>query len=96
MWSDPGLYTDFFGLSRAPFTLLPDPAFLYWSPAHQRAFAVLEYGIMSRAPITVVTGEIGAGKTTLIQRLLQESDDESPSVSFPTPRAGAASWCSGF
>ena len=66
-----------FGLSERPFTLLPDPDFLYWSSAHRRAYAVLEYGIMSRAPITMITGEVGAGKTTLLQKLLQNFDDRT-------------------
>jgi len=64
------LYTEFFGLRERPFTLLPDPDFLFWSQNHTRAFSVLEYGIVSRAPITVITGEVGAGKTTLLQKLL--------------------------
>lgn len=64
-----------FGLSERPFTLLPDPDFLYWSKAHKRAYAVLEYGIMSRAPITIITGEVGAGKTTLLQKLMQNFDE---------------------
>ena len=64
------LYADFFGLSERPFTLVPDPSFIYWSEQHKRAFAVLEFGIMSRAPITLITGEIGSGKTTLLQELL--------------------------
>ncbi|MFX0547405.1 ExeA family protein [Roseovarius sp. S1116L3] len=68
------LYADFFGLSERPFTLLPDPTFLYWSKAHRNAYTVLDYGIFSRAPITVVTGEIGSGKTTLIQHLLRNTD----------------------
>ncbi|EAQ25594.1 ATPase [Roseovarius sp. 217] len=68
------LYADFFGLSERPFTLLPDPAFLYWSKAHRNAYTVLDYGIFSRAPITVVTGEIGSGKTTLVQHLLKQTD----------------------
>ena len=76
MWSDPGLYTDFFGLSERPFTLLPDPDFLYWSPQHRRAYAVLEYGILARAPITMITGEVGAGKTTLLQALLRSVEED--------------------
>jgi type II secretory pathway predicted ATPase ExeA len=71
-----GLYTDFFGFTERPFTLLPDPDFLFWSRAHRRAFSVLEYGVMTCAPITVVTGEVGAGKTTLIQKLLRLLDDD--------------------
>jgi type II secretory pathway predicted ATPase ExeA len=69
------LYADFFGLSERPFTLLPDPAFLYWSKAHRNAYTILDYGILSRAPITVITGEIGSGKTTLIQHLLRNADE---------------------
>lgn len=70
-------FAQHFGLSERPFTLLPDPDFLYWSAAHKRAYAVLEYGIMSRAPITIITGEVGAGKTTLLQKLLQNFDDNT-------------------
>ena len=69
-------YLNFFGLKQRPFTLLPDPEFLYWSDQHRRGYAVLEYGIMTRAPITVLTGEIGAGKTTLLQNLLKQVEDQ--------------------
>lgn len=65
-------YLAHFGLSARPFSLLPDPNFLFWSPSHERAHAVLEYGLMSRAPLTVVTGEIGAGKTTLVHQILRD------------------------
>ncbi len=75
MSSSNSFYLEFFGFDRRPFTLLPDPGFLYWSPLHKRGYSVLEYGIMSCAPITVLTGEIGAGKTTLIQHLLREMSD---------------------
>ncbi|WP_417242311.1 ExeA family protein [Celeribacter sp.] len=70
--STEGLYADFFELSERPFTLLPDPSLLYWSAQHKRAFSVLEYGLLSRAPITLVSGEVGSGKTTLIQALLNK------------------------
>ena len=72
MASSDGFYLEFFGLDRRPFTLLPDPGFMYWSPLHKRGYSVLQFGIMTCAPITVLTGEIGAGKTTLIQHLLSE------------------------
>lgn len=70
------LYTSFFGMKERPFTLLPDPEFLYWSQQHKRAFAVLEFGILSGAPITLITGEVGAGKTTLLQKLLPQLGDD--------------------
>ena len=70
------LYNETFGFSERPFTLLPDPDFLFWSPAHSRAFAILEYGVMTRAPLTVVTGEVGTGKTTLVQAMLRTLEDD--------------------
>ena len=70
------IYTDFFGLSERPFSLVPDPDFLFWSDAHKRAYAMLEYGIVTRAPITLITGEVGAGKTTLLQHLLRSVGEE--------------------
>mgnify|MGYP001791786929 CR=1 FL=1 len=70
------LYKDHFGFSERPFSLLPDPDFLFWSKAHRRAFSVLEYGLATRAPLTVVTGEVGTGKTTLVQALLKNFDDD--------------------
>ena len=71
------IYTEFFGLSERPFSLVPDPDFLFWSEAHKRAYAMLEYGIVTRAPITLITGEVGAGKTTLMHQLLRSVTDLS-------------------
>ncbi|MEM1430341.1 MAG: AAA family ATPase [Pseudomonadota bacterium] len=71
------MYLTYFGLSDRPFSLTPDPDFLYWGDGHRAAFTVLEYGIVTRAPITVLTGEIGAGKTTLLQRLLDTLDENA-------------------
>ncbi|SNX74560.1 type II secretory pathway predicted ATPase ExeA [Cereibacter ovatus] len=70
------IYTGFFGLRERPFSLVPDPAFLFWSAPHRAAFAMLDYGILTRAPITLITGEVGAGKTTLIQHLLASLGDD--------------------
>ncbi len=69
------IYTQHFELKERPFTLLPDPDFLFWSPAHQRAFTMLEYGTLTGAPITLITGEVGAGKTTLLHHFLKNLDD---------------------
>ena len=71
--SEHEFYTDFFKLRERPFTLLPDPDFIFWTDHHKRAFSVLQYGIMSRAPITLITGEVGAGKTTLVRKFLLEA-----------------------
>lgn len=69
------LYNDHFGFRERPFSLAPDPNFLFWSKAHARARSVLEYGIVTRAPLTVVSGEVGTGKTTLVQELLRTIED---------------------
>ena len=69
------MYTEFFGLSDKPFNQVPDPDFLYLSPNHKKALTMLEYGIASHAGFTVITGAIGAGKTTLIRALLNKIDD---------------------
>ncbi len=76
MTSSLRIYNEHFGLSERPFTLLPDPDFLYWSESHTRAYAMLEYGMLTHAPITVITGEIGAGKTTLLRHLLRTLPEE--------------------
>lgn len=65
------IYNTHFGLRERPFSIQPDPDFLYWSPAHTRAYTMLEYGLLSKAPITLITGEVGAGKTTLLHHLLR-------------------------
>lgn len=70
------LYTSHFGFSERPFKILPDPDFLYWSRDHKLAYAILEYGIVTRAPLTVVTGEVGTGKTTLVQVLLGQIEQD--------------------
>ncbi|MDW4550092.1 AAA family ATPase [Defluviimonas sp. D31] len=73
--SSVGFYMNFFGFRERPFTLVPDPDFLFWSPQHRRAYSVLEFGILSRAPITLVTGGVGCGKTTLLRELLRQFED---------------------
>ena len=66
------LYNEHFGLTERPFSLLPDPDFLYWAPPHRKAYTMLEYGIAAHSPITMITGEIGSGKTTLVRKLLDD------------------------
>ena len=66
------IYCDHFGLTREPFNITPDPSFLYLSDSHTEALAQLVYGITARRGFVVLTGEVGTGKTTLIQCLLDE------------------------
>lgn len=67
------MYEEFYSLKSRPFLIVPDPDFLVWGETHSLAFTMLRYGMMTRAPITVVTGEIGSGKTTLLRQLLRET-----------------------
>ncbi|QHQ34081.1 ExeA family protein [Algicella marina] len=60
-----------FGMNERPFSSQPDPEYLYWSDAHRQAYTMLDYGLMSGAPITVITGEVGTGKTSLLRHLLR-------------------------
>lgn len=65
------MYETFFGLNERPFTLRPDPSFLYLSRKHALALSMLEFGLTGQAGFVVVTGEVGAGKTTLIRHFLK-------------------------
>lgn len=66
------MYKNFFGLNEEPFSMTPDPRYIYFSRKHQEAFATLVYGVNYRKGFIEITGEIGAGKTTLCRRLLAE------------------------
>ena len=68
------MYESYFGLSSKPFQLNPDPNFYYGSKQHRRATAYLEYGLHQNEGFIVVTGEIGAGKTTIVRGLLEKLD----------------------
>jgi putative secretion ATPase (PEP-CTERM system associated) len=65
------MYEAYFRLSGKPFALSPDARFFYPSKAHMRAMSYLEYGIQSAEGFIVVSGEVGAGKTTIVQGLIQ-------------------------
>ncbi|MDO9532104.1 MAG: AAA family ATPase [Deltaproteobacteria bacterium] len=66
------MYEDFYGLQERPFTLVPDPDYLFLGSQHKLARAYLEYGLKERMGFVVLTGEVGTGKTTLIKSLLRE------------------------
>jgi type II secretory pathway predicted ATPase ExeA len=71
------MYEKFYGFHEKPFTLIPDPEFLYLSKQHEMALTMLNYGLQSDAGISVITGEVGSGKTTLIRELLRNLSKES-------------------
>jgi len=74
------MYQAFYGFNEKPFTLSPDPAFLYLSKQHEMALTMLNYGLQSEAGISVITGEVGAGKTTLIREILNKNLEENTQV----------------
>lgn len=70
------MYLDYFGLKQAPFQLTPDAEFLYMSPQHAEARAHMDYAVLNRDSCVVVTGDVGCGKTTLINRFLSGIDED--------------------
>jgi len=70
------MYEAFYGLKEKPFSIQPDPDFLFLGRRHSLAYAMLEYGIRNRAGFSVISGEIGCGKTTLIRHLLNQLGSE--------------------
>lgn len=71
------MYTGFFGLSSAPFSIAPNPDFMYLSPRHAEALAHLRFGLGEAGGFVLLTGEVGTGKTTVSRCLLQELDDKA-------------------
>ena len=70
------MYCEFFGFSEKPFTITPNPQFIYLSDQHREAFAHLLYGIDNHAGFIAMTGEVGTGKTTVLRTLLTQLDPE--------------------
>jgi general secretion pathway protein A len=67
------MYESFYGLKEKPFNLLPDPDYLYMSSGHENIFSHLEYAIADNKGFVVITGDVGSGKTTLINYLISKS-----------------------
>jgi general secretion pathway protein A len=68
------MYEQYFGFAEKPFSLTPDPKYLYRSESHANAFELLHYAIERREGFVVVTGDIGTGKTTVCRALLDQTD----------------------
>jgi general secretion pathway protein A len=68
------MYEEFYGFGEKPFSLTPDPKYLYRSESHANAFELLQYAIRRREGFVVVTGDIGTGKTTLCRAILEQLD----------------------
>jgi len=76
------MYKKFFGLRENPFNVNPDPRFLFSTRHTEEAFAVLTYGIQSRKGFITLTGEVGTGKTTLLNKLLDWLHEHSLATAF--------------
>jgi general secretion pathway protein A len=83
------MYTKFYGLREKPFEITPDPKFLYLSQNHKEALAHLTYAVRERKGFTVLTGEVGTGKTTLVQTLLSRLDGNTKTAYLFNPMMGS-------
>jgi len=70
------MYEAFYGLDEKPFSVPPNPAYLYLSKKHQNGLSRLRYSILNKAAFTVITGDIGSGKTTLVRELVHSLDKD--------------------
>jgi general secretion pathway protein A len=74
------MYEAYYGLREKPFSILPDPDLIFWGQTHRMAYSMLEFGVMNNAQFTVITGEIGSGKTTLVRHLLRKLNPRTTNV----------------
>ncbi len=79
------MYCEFYGLSKKPFELIPDPNTLFMSEAHREAISILRYGVISRKGFLLLTGEVGTGKTTLLQVLIDSLNTKVHSCFIANP-----------
>ena len=82
------MYTQFFNLKEKPFEIAPDPRFLYLSESHREGLAHLIYAVKERKGFTVITGEVGTGKTVLVQTLLGKLDGKTRTAYVFNPKLG--------
>src|SRR3954470_22815195 len=74
---DNHMYEEYYGFTEKPFSLTPDPKYLFKSASHANAFELLQYAVRRREGFVVVTGDIGTGKTTLCRALLEQIDKKT-------------------
>ena len=80
------MYLEHFGLNQKPFSIAPDPSFIYLSEKHREALAHLMYGLESDGGFVLVTGEVGTGKTTLLRNLIAQVPDNQDVAFILNPR----------
>lgn len=86
------MYTEFFGLKERPYSMSPDPRFIYLTDQHSEALAKCEYTIQQKMGLSVIHGDVGAGKTTLARRLWEKYEHNADynfamlvDPNYPTP-----------
>ncbi len=82
------MYTSFYNLQKKPFQISSDPAFIWLGEKHKEALATLTYGVMDNKGFMLLTGDVGTGKTTLINTLIKGLSDDVLYASIPDPRLG--------
>lgn len=80
------MYENYYGLNSKPFQLTPDPSFFFASKWHRRAMSYLQYGLSQAEGFIVITGDIGTGKTTIANSLLDDMEDDIVAAQIVTPR----------
>jgi len=70
------MYTNYYGLTKKPFDLIPHPDMVFLSEVHQEALAILRYGVIDRKGFLLLTGDVGTGKTTLLQKLINSLETQ--------------------
>src|SRR4030095_13394644 len=84
------MYLSFYGLTEKPFSITPDPRYLFLGGRHAEALAHLVYGITEAGGFVQLTGEVGTGKTTVVRALLAEQPDNTEVAPILNPRRTAA------
>jgi general secretion pathway protein A len=80
------MYNNYFGLTEAPFSIAPDPRFLYMSEQHREALAHLLFGVTSNGGFVLLTGEVGTGKTTVLRCLLEQLPEQTEVAFILNPK----------
>ena len=80
------IYNEYFGFKETPFSLTPDPEFLFLSSVHREALAYLRYGLREKKGFVLISGEVGSGKTTLLRSLLKDVDRQVRTALIINPR----------
>ena len=83
------MYYDFFGFREPPFSIAPDPRYLYLSDRHKEALAHLMYGVQGQGGFIVITGEVGTGKTTVCRCFIENAPDHVDIALILNPRLSA-------